>query len=245
MRIEYFPDKDLYAITRADLIDFPLNKISPTLPLEKAVPGAHPGTHEVFKGTPEWNAVQTRVQHTTPGAEIVQLVRIKNPWREVCYRHLLEELELKNGAPSQEIWGFHGTKDPNLLTVTDLSIDPRFSHDGAYGRGSYFAYSLDYSHRLNFTTPVYNGHVVLMFRVALGNCAFYEHYRHEKLAVPPADKKLSNMFNFAEPHYDTVCGLENHIGQTHKLGCDLNGTQFVIYDSRFANPEYKITYKMK
>lgn len=167
---------------------------------------------------------------TLPNAEILRVERVQNKllWRRYVNRsklmrdfdttHLREELL------------FHGTRanDPQLIYKGDEGFDMRFSSEGMWGKGNYFAVNSSYSHYYAFTA---NG-VQRMFAayVLTGNSCFLN--PNKDLRQPPLLRKESEESNTSvERRYDSVCGTTG-------------GTRvYVTYDNEHAYPAYLITYK--
>ena len=179
----------------------------------------------------EYERVANQFLLTLPNAEILRVERVQNKllWRKYVNRsklmrdfdttHLREELL------------FHGTRDndPQLIFKGDEGFDMRYSAQGMWGQGNYFAVNSSYSHYYAFNT---NG-VQKMFAayVLTGNSRFLN--PDNSLRKPPLlHKESGDSDTSVERRYDSVCGTTR-------------GTRvYITYDNEHAYPAYLNTYGM-
>ena len=125
---------------------------------------------------------------------------------------------------------YHGTRNttPKKIYEGDSGFDMRYSREGMWGKGNYFAaksaYSVDYSHK---TRDDY--HQMLVARVLTGAS-----YRSPpfKFQVPPEREGTGQWQGEVRRKYDSVNGETN------------GSTVYITYDNDHSYPEYLITYKI-
>lgn len=188
---------------------------------------------QVFCVDPVSREFDRRKSHflkSCPSARVYHIQRIQNKllWRK--YLNKKKELEedptlLNNG----EKMLFHGTRDtrPEQVYEGDSGFDMRYSRDGLWGRGNYFAvnsaYSVSYSHN---TMDGYQQ--MLVARVLTG--ASFRSPPH-KFQVPPLRKATGQSQGEVQRRYDSVHGETN------------GSTVYITYDNDHSYPEYLITFK--
>ena len=121
---------------------------------------------------------------------------------------------------------FHGTRtnNPEAIYKGDASFDMRYSNDGLWGRGNYFAanasYSDNYSHHCGGRI-----HQMLVANVLTG----YSYYSPSKhFQQPPVRDTIQGI----TVRYDSVSG---HTG---------GSTVYITYDNDKAYPAYLVTYEV-
>ena len=126
---------------------------------------------------------------------------------------------------------FHGTREtqPELIYKGCEGFDMRFSEEGFWGRGNYFAVNSSYSHNYAF----HHNRVFKMFaaNVLTGN-SFFSAPDHT-LTKPPLLENHTDTPDTAIQHrYDSVHG-------------NTGGTRvYITYDNEHAYPAYLITYTL-
>jgi hypothetical protein len=136
-----------------------------------------------------------------------------------------------------------------------------------YGRGYYFAASLKLPHKMNWNpsenvlleaTGEKGGddekdekdlRVAVVYYVNIGRCAAFGHRTAESLTSAPLVSPssslalLSNACGIDPMRFDSVCGLENHVGGT-VVESELDGLQFVVYCDRQVCPAFLVQYRV-
>mmetsp|Transcript_63048 Transcript_63048/g.186240 ORF Transcript_63048/g.186240 Transcript_63048/m.186240 type:complete len:741 (-) Transcript_63048:110-2332(-) len=210
---------------------------SPTLGAHPGDPEPHPASWDVSlgelcelsDGSAEFQGVANlfhspsggvpKTQFTILSVERVQSFRL---WS--AYARRKEDVAAENWSCPNERRLFHGTSvtTPDTIMNDAVGFDPRFSAEGAYGRGAYFAANAEYSDKFRHIAP---GGTFQMFlaRVTLGR------------VEEPTGHDLRSTIR-PGPGCHSVVGLSQL----------RNGTAsfvHVIYEtSTQAYPEYLITY---
>ena len=178
--------------------------------------------------TEEYRKIRQCFCDTLPHVEVRRIERIQNKiiWRE--FQRKRRKL-CTQGFPN-EVLAFHGTTNtkPSEIYSSEEGFDMRFSRDGLFGRGNYFALNAVYSYRRyaychNEMTRVYQ---LLVARVLPGACIHMD--RPQKLIAPPPRPRSNE---------DTVQRKYNSVSST--LGGSLI---YVTYEPYLAYPEYLISY---
>ncbi len=111
--------------------------------------------------TPEFQFVQGRFGETVNN-RIQRIQRIQNPeqWKRV---RLQEEFFKSENRNPKVRYMFHGTRqtDPSLIYDNHIGFDFRFSAQGNWGVGAYFAHNASYSHGYRHGLP--NGNSCMFF----------------------------------------------------------------------------------
>ena len=105
----------------------------------------------------------------------------------------------------------------------------RFSLDGMWGRGNYFAVNSSYSHKYAFS-HMHDG-VFKMFAVnVLTGNSFFSESNHRQPIKPPFLESADSSSTAIQCRYDSVYG-------------NTGGTRvYMTYDNEHAYPAYLITY---
>ena len=95
----------------------------------------------------EFSVVSEQFHLTMPNSEIMKIYRIQNKplWRK--YKSCCEEMKTCNKGILNEKLLFHGTRNtsPEKIYKGDTGFDERYSRDGMWGYGNYFAQNSKYS----------------------------------------------------------------------------------------------------
>ena len=191
---------------------------------------------EVKPSSAEFSQVQSKVQATLSNAVIVKIERIQNPWLWTKYHQHRELIKKKNGGVAREEELFHGTRqtDPSMIYQGEEGFDMRFSAEGLWGRGNYFAVNASYSDKYSFHLKDVNGsypgqraHQMFLARVTVGDTHGCPQDR--SLRMPPERPSKSGGLIGIE-RYDSVTGHTN------------GSKVYIIYDNQKAYPFYLVTY---
>lgn len=178
----------------------------------------------------EYERVTNQFLLTLPNAEILRVERIQNKMIMRRYFHRSQLMKDFGTKGLREELLFHGTSQiqPELIYKGDEGFDMRFSADGMWGRGNYFAVNSAYSHNYAYN---HNG-VFKMFAASVltGNSFFSA--SDPRLTKPPLLDSATNSSSTAiQRCYDSVHG-------------NTGGTRvYITYDNEHAYPAYLITYK--
>jgi hypothetical protein len=189
-----------------------------------------------FQQTEEYERVTDQFLLTLPNAEILRVDRIQN---KLIMRRYFQRSQLMRDFGTEDLREellFHGTRgtQPEDIYNGDEGFDMRFSEEGYWGRGNYFAVNSSYSHIYAFH---HNG-VYKMFaaKVLIGNSIFME--RDHTLTKPPFldsandNNRSDDSDAVIQRRYDSVHGITG-------------GTcVYITYDNDHAYPAYLITYKL-
>ena len=173
----------------------------------------------------EYDAIANYFFNTLPH-NIIRIDRIQNKllWRK--YADCSKRMHEYNGGKVNPLKLFHGTRTnkPEAIYEGDASFDMRYSNNGLWGRGNYFAvnasYSHGYSHRCGGKT-----HQMLVAFVLTG----YSYHSHShRFQQPPVRDTVQGI----SVRYDSVCG-------------NTGGSKvYITYDNDKAYPAYLITYEV-
>ena len=176
----------------------------------------------------EFGKVLSLMQRTLPNVRIIKLERIQNEWLWTRYSQHRELIKKKNQGIALELDLFHGTRSnpPNCIYTGEEGFDMRFSAQGMWGTGNYFAVNANYSHAYAHSTA---GGQRQMFLVKVVVGASFDCPSNRSLRMPP-EKKSKTTSLFGVERYDSVSGVT----QGSKV--------YIIYDNLKAYPFYLITY---
>ena len=176
----------------------------------------------------EFGRVLSLMQRTLPNVRIIKLERIQNEWLWTRYSQHRELIKKKNQGIAQELDLFHGTRSnpPNCIYTGEEGFDMRFSAQGMWGTGNYFAVNASYSHAYAHSTA--GGHrQVFLVKVVVG--ASFDCPSNPSLRMPP-EKQSKTTSLFGVERYDSVSGVTK------------GSKVYIIYDNLKAYPFYLITY---
>lgn len=177
----------------------------------------------------EYNAASSLFQTTLPPSlyEIERIERIQNKlvWRK--YFDCAKRMSQFNEGVLNEMYLFHGsrTNEPEEIYKGDAGFDMRFSNQGLWGKGNYFAvnasYSDGYAHRCAL-----GRYQMLMAYVLVGyeyNC------QPDSSFTKPPLRDTTEL----RRRYDTVSGTA------------ASSKVYITYENDRAYPAYLITYRKK
>ena len=162
-------------------------------------------------------------------AEIISIERIQN--RELWQKYSDRTKQIQNEPQAcKEKLLFHGTRvtDPKEVYTGDSSFDTRFSRQGMWGKGNYFAVNASYANSYAHSVSGTNMRKLLVAFVLTGlsyNCS-----PDSSLTMPPFRSERDDPTSIRR-RYHTVNGVT---GGT---------TVYITYDNTLAYPAYVITYK--
>ena len=180
----------------------------------------------------EWKKVSDLVKKTLTSAKLLSVQRIQNKWLWQRYCFSKQRMSDKNKGVVNEKELFHGTRStpPEKIYKSEKGFDFRYSDDGLWGNGTYFAVNANYSSKYAFSSAL--GKQMILAKVLTGEtvrCA-----PDTTLKKPPIKTRgLTAIFSaskFEDELYDSVSG--------HTNGSDI----FVVYDHEKAYPAYLIDY---
>ena len=120
---------------------------------------------------------------------------------------------------------FHGSRntDPKEIYGGDASFDMRFSNNGAWGTGNYFAVNASYSDSYAHRTKGLKKMLVAWVLTGVSS-----HSQPHSYKQPP---KRNTTEGGIESHYDSVHGFTG------------GSKVYITYDNEHAYPSYLITYQ--
>ena len=183
---------------------------------------------EVTPSSNEFTKIWSLMQRTLPNARITKLERIQNEWLWTRYSQHRELIKKKNQGIAHELDLFHGTRSnpPDRIYTGEEGFDMRFSAQGMWGMGNYFAVNASYSHI--YAHPMASGYrQMFLVKVVVG--ASYDCPSNSSLRMPP-EKQSKTTSMFGVERYDSVSGTTG------------GSKVYIIYDNLKAYPFYLITY---
>ena len=173
----------------------------------------------------EYDRIADSFLQTMPTVQNVKIERIQNKiiWRKYldCGKQMMS---FNDGILGEQIL-FHGssTTNPEQIYRGDTSFDIRFSREGMWGKGNYFAANASYSHGFSFN--------------AAGN--------YRKMLV--AWVLTGRSYNSPPHKFDKPPLRRQEAGGIRRRFDSVNGTTggskvFIIYDNSHSYPAYLITY---
>ena len=193
----------------------------------------------VTEGSSEWNKILHRVRETIPGANIKSIDRIQNEflWEKYCQHK--ERMSRKGSERVNEKELFHGSSStaPEEIYKSEEGFDIRFSRQGMWGQGNYFAESAQYSNSYAYKSPstdqsLYhqlfygtqdNTRQIFLVKVLTGDSCSSP--PDKSLRMPPYKSLISS----EKIHYDTVNGMA------------LGSKVYITYSNDKAYPLYLIS----
>lgn len=180
----------------------------------------------------EYERVTNEFSQTLPNATILRVQRVQNKkvWKK--YFHCSKMLAEIDPPILGEKLLFHGSKqnNPEEIYMGTEGFDMRFSRNGMWGRGNYFAMNASYSNSFAFQTK--DG-IRKMFAAWVLTGRSYHSQPSHNLTKPPYLKESdsdSSTCTAARLRYDSVCGTTS-------------GTRvYITYDNEHAYPAYVISY---
>ena len=188
------------------------------------------GLTPIDRSSKEWVQIKDRVHHTLKEANIIDIQQIHNKWLWDAYAQSRLRLSAKNGGITNinEMLLFHGTRQtrPEQIYNSEKGFDFRFSNQGLWGEGAYFAVNAQYSDRYAYE-PSSGRRQFFLAMVLTGES--YSCGEDRSLKKPPL-KERNKMFT--DERYDSVHGKTG--------GSDI----YVVYEHDKAYPAYLITYSL-
>jgi len=199
---------------------------------------------DVTQESVEWNKVLHRMEETIPYVNVVSIKRIQNEflWEKYCQHR--ERMSRKGPERVNEMELFHGTSSnpPEDIYKSEEGFDMRFSRQGMWGQGNYFAesaqYSSSYAYKTStsvqksrasaffglYRTTVTTVQQIFLVKVLTGDS--YTSHSDNTLRMPPYKSSTSS----EKVRYDTV----NGITQGSKI--------YITYSNDKAYPLYLISF---
>ena len=181
----------------------------------------------------EWNDEVESFRKTLRGATIVRLERIQNKWLWERYCFAKKRMLKTNKGHVNEKHLFHGTRrtQPEKVFRSEKGVDFRFSREGLWGTGSYFAVNASYSDAYAYSTPGgINEKQIFICKVLTGDSYNAGTNKDPTLRQPPLKSGYRSEL-FDEERYDSVKGYTN---ESHV---------YVVYDHEKVYPAYLVTYR--
>ena len=187
----------------------------------------------VSEGSSEWNNILHLMRESMQSVQIKKLERIqcKDLWKR--YSSFKEEMDKKNKRKTNEKLLFHGTRntDPKDIFKSEKGFDFRYSSDGLWGRGTYFAVKASYSDQ-SYSHTIPDGLKQLLLANVLTG---------ESIKIPP-DRTLRK-----PPQKPRRASIDEEDAVTNELYDSVtgvtNGSQvYVVYDHEKSYPAYLLTY---
>ena len=169
-----------------------------------------------------------RFWSTMTNADIKRIDRIQNKvlWRK--YTDKSREMAHFGDCVLREELLFHGSlgNDPELIYRGDASFDIRFSNNGLWGTGNYFAVNASYSDSYAFSTAS----AVMPCKKMLAAWVLTGHSFH---SLP---------YRFTHPPFreETSGGIRRRYDSVN--GTTAGSKVYITYDNTLAYPAYLITY---
>ena len=146
---------------------------------------------QIFKvrtDSEEFKSLEKEFTKTQPSAKISKIERIQHRrlWR--TFRVELQNIAEKHGTSIEEVQTkmlYHGTSgtDPQVVYNSEEGLDLRFSNDGFWGRGIYFAVNSSYSNSGFSFKTVLGERQMFCAQVIIGKAKKSE--KDNKLKMPP------------------------------------------------------------
>lgn len=175
----------------------------------------------------EYGRIAGRFLQTMPSADILNIKRIQNKplWMKYiqCSQHMLQF----NDSILGEQMLFHGsrTTDPKDIYNGDSSFDMRFSSNGMWGKGNYFAVNASYSNGFAYHSKE-GVKKMLVAWVLTGYSYCYGAHPYTK---PPL--RCGGGKGGFQRRYDSVSGVTG------------GSKVYITYENNRAYPAYLVTYR--
>ena len=167
-----------------------------------------------------------RFTQTLPHCHIERLERIQNKLLWQKYMDCAKRMIQYNNGRLGEVTLFHGTRtdDPKLIYEGDSSFDMRYSQNGMWGQGNYFATNASYSDGYSHQVGSYNQ---MLVAIVLTGFSYFSQ-PNNKIRQPPFREGRHEGIQY---RYDSVSGVTGGSKVT------------ITYENDRAYPAYLITYK--
>ena len=187
----------------------------------------------VTEGSLEWNKILNRIKQTIPLVKLVSIERIQNEFLWEKYRQHKERMSYKGPERVNELELFHGSSStaPEEIYKSEEGFDMRFSHQGMWGRGNYFAKDARYSYSYAYETESHGldtiqGKVKQIFLAVVLTGDSYVSSPNKSLRLPPYKPTESS----EKICYDTVNGVS------------AGSRIYITYSNDKAYPLYLISF---
>ena len=194
----------------------------------------------VVKGSPEWNSIHDKMQHSDFKVDITKMERIQNTWLWEGYQIAKKRMLDKNDGNVNEKILFHGPRQtrPKDIYDSEQGFDHRLAHQGLWGEGTYFAVESKYSHRYAYE-PTHGRHQLFLANVITGvACKCLTSDRTLKAPPKKSEQRYGSLqgaaatAKFEGERFDSVNAYTN--------GSEI----YVIYELGRVYPAYLITYTL-
>ena len=187
---------------------------------------------EVTPGSNEWNKEINSLRKTLGGVTVVKLERIQNKWLWERYSFAKKRMSKTNREHVNEMHLFHGTRDtpPEKVFRSEKGVDFRFSREGLWGTGSYFAVNASYSDAYAYVPPGGNNEKQMFICKVLTGESYKAEHSDSSLRQPPP-KPFPTHGSFEEERYDSVKGYTRQ------------SYVYVVYDHEKVYPAFLVTYR--
>ena len=165
-----------------------------------------------------------------PNTEIMAIEKIQN--RELWGKYSDRAQQIRNEPQNcQEKLLFHGTRgtNPKDIYKGDSSFDTKFSQQGMWGKGNYFAVNASYAN--SYAHPVSGRNTKkLLVAFVLTGLSYYCNPDRSLTMPPYRDHSEQDDPTSIRRRYHTVNGVTG------------GSTVYITYDNTLAYPAYVITY---
>ena len=163
-----------------------------------------------------------------PNATIMTIEQIQNCVLWMKYSNTAQQIRDEPQNCREKLL-FHGTRDtdPKEIYKGDSSFDMRFSRQGLWGRGNYFAVNASYSDAYAHSVHGTNMKKLLVAFVLTGLSYYSE--QDSSLTKPPYRSEQADPSGIRRC-YHSVNGVTG------------GNTVYITYDNNLAYPAYVITY---
>ena len=177
----------------------------------------------------EYEQIEGKFLQTMPNVTCLKIERVQNRllWRKYwdCSKRMLQFCGILN-----EKLLFHGSSNTNPQEIYqgDAGFDMRFSNNGMWGRGNYFAVNAAYSN--GYAHAVKGFRKMIAAWVLTGHCkesgprSYQRPPEREDVNMPGSESTIRS-------RYDSVSGSTG------------GSKVYITYDNEHAYPAYVITYK--
>ena len=174
----------------------------------------------------EYYGIAMRFTQTLPRCRIERLERIQNKLLWQKYMDCAKRMIQYNNGRLGEVTLFHGTRfnDPKLIYEGDSSFDMRYSQNGMWGQGNYFAANASYSDVYSHQVGSYNQ---MLVAIVLTGFSYFSQ-PDGTIRWPPFRPGRHEGIQY---RYDSVSGVTGGFKVT------------ITYENDRAYPAYLITYK--
>ena len=179
---------------------------------------------DILQGSPEWTKICARMRKTLK-CNVISVKRIQNKFLWEKYVQHKELMSHKGPQSMTELELFHGTRSnpPKCIYESEEGFDMRYSREGLWGLGNYFAENANYASCFAYKrfSDILQ---VFLVKVLVGDSS--EILPDGTLRMPPFKPN-------SKVHYDTVNG--------HTKGSKV----YITYSNDKAYPFYLISYTVE